>query len=154
MSELGRFCYNRSMLRSTPFLLFDGNCAEAMTFYHECLGGELTLTKVGDTPMKDQFPPEKHERIINAHLKSGSIEISATDWMASPVLEPLQGNTFAIFVVGESYDELKPVFDKLAGGANKQWFQELHDMPFGTYGQFFDKYGVQWIFRGSKTKSE
>jgi PhnB protein len=48
------------MLRSTPFLLFDGNCAEAMTFYHECLGGELALTKLGGTPMKDQFPPENH----------------------------------------------------------------------------------------------
>jgi uncharacterized glyoxalase superfamily protein PhnB len=33
------------MLECTPFLLFDGNCAEAMTFYHQCLGGELTLTK-------------------------------------------------------------------------------------------------------------
>ncbi len=30
------------MLHSTPFLLFDGDCAEAMTFYRECLGGELT----------------------------------------------------------------------------------------------------------------
>src|SRR5690348_4774237 len=55
-----------TMLRSSPFLLFDGNCAEAMTFYHACLGGELTLTKLGETPMKDGFPPEKHERIINA----------------------------------------------------------------------------------------
>ena len=54
------------MLQATPFLLFDGNCAEAMTFYHECLGGELTLTKLGDTPMKEQFPKEKHNRIINA----------------------------------------------------------------------------------------
>ena len=72
------------MLTCTPFLLFDGNCAVAMTFYHQCLGGELTLTKLGDTPMKDQFPPEKHNRMINAHLKSGAIEFSATDWMASP----------------------------------------------------------------------
>jgi len=34
------------MLRATPFLFFDGNCAEAMTFYQKCLGGELTLTKL------------------------------------------------------------------------------------------------------------
>ncbi|MGZ4128854.1 MAG: VOC family protein, partial [Actinomycetota bacterium] len=139
------------VLRSIPFLLFDGNCAEAMTFYRECLGGELTLTKLGDTPMKDQFPPEKHHRIINAHLRSGDLEISATDWMASPALEPLQGNTFAIFVVGGSYEELKRVFDNLAVGADKQRFQELHDMPFGIYGQFYDKYGVQWIFRGDRS---
>lgn len=138
------------MLRCTPFLLFDGNCAEAMTFYHQCLGGELTLTKLGDTPMKDQFPPEKHGRIINAHLKSGAIELSATDWMASPDYDPQYGNIFAIFMLGEGYDELKAVFDKLSAGAQTDRFQELHDMPFGVYGQLFDKYGYQWIFRGDR----
>jgi len=96
--------------------------------------------------MKDQLPPEKHSRLINAHLKSGDIDISATDWMASPAFEPVLGNMSAIFVVGEGYDELKAVFDKLADGADKQRFQELHDLPIGTYGQFYDKYGVQWIF--------
>jgi PhnB protein len=138
------------MIRMTPFLLFDGNCAEAMTFYQKCLGGELTLTKLGDTPMKAQFPPEKHNRLINAYLKSGAIEISATDWMASPAFEPKQGNMTAIFVIGEAYDELKEVFDKLGEGAEKERFQELHELPFGTYGQFYDRYGFQWIFKGDK----
>jgi len=138
------------MLRCVPFLLFDGNCAEAMTFYHQCLGGELILTKLGDTPMKTQFPEEKHHRIINAQLKSGALEISATDWIASPEFDPIQGNTFAVFVLGDSSDDLKSVFDNLAQGANKDHFQKLHDMPFGLYGQFYDKYGVQWIFKGGK----
>lgn len=138
------------MLRCEPFLLFDGNCAEAMTFYHSCLGGELTLTRLGDTPMKDQFPPEKHNRLINAHLKSGALEISATDWMASPALEPIQGNTYAVFVIGGAYAELKTVFDRLAAGADRAHYQDLHDLPFGTYGQFYDRYGVQWIFKGDK----
>jgi PhnB protein len=138
------------MLRCTPFLLFDGNCAEAMTFYQECLGGDLTLTKLGDTPMKDRFPREKHNRIINAQLKSGAIEISATDWMASPAFEPILGNMSAIFVTSATDDELKTVFDKLAQDADQQHFQALHTLPFGTYGQFYDKYGVQWIFRGAQ----
>jgi PhnB protein len=136
------------MLTCMPFLLFDGNCAEAMTFYHECLGGELTLTRLGDTPMKAQFPKEKHARLINAHLKSGAIEISATDWMAAPAFEPKLGNTFAVFIVGGAYAELRGVFDKLAQAAQPEHFQDLHDLPFGTYGQFFDRYGVQWIFKG------
>ena len=59
------------MLRCTPFLLFDGNCAEAMTFYHNCLDGELTLTKLSDTPMKAQFPPEKHPRACMQNRKRG-----------------------------------------------------------------------------------
>src|SRR2546423_262183 len=71
------------MLQTTPFLLFDGNCAEAMTFYHQCLGGELTLTKLGDTPMKAQFPPEKHNRMINAHVKTGNTGSNKTCWATS-----------------------------------------------------------------------
>lgn len=136
------------MLRCSPFLLFDGNCAEAMTFYHQCLGGSLTLTKLGDTPMKDLFPPDQHGRIINAHLSSGAIELSGTDWMASPALDPILGNMSALFVLGGDYDELRTIFDKLAEGAEKARFQDLHDMPFGTYGQFYDRYGRQWIFKG------
>jgi PhnB protein len=137
------------MLRCTPFLLFDGNCAEAMTFYQESLGGALRLTKLGDTPMAGQFPPEKHDRIINAHLLSGEIEISATDWMASPEFDPVPGNMSAIFVTGSGAEELRPVFDKLARGAEQKRFQDLREMPFGTYGQFYDRFGVQWIFRGA-----
>jgi len=123
-----------------------------MSFYQACLGGELVLTKVGDTPMKEMFPAEKHGRIINAQLKSGAIEISATDWMASPAFDPILGNMSALFIVGGAYDELKSVFDKLAAGAERERFQELHDLPFGTYGQFYDKYGVQWIFKGDSRK--
>ena len=110
-----------------------------MMFYHGCLGGTLTLTKLADTPMKDQFPIEKHPRIINAHLQSGDFEISATDWMAAPAFNPILGNMSAIFVIGDRYDELKTVFDRLAEGAEKERFQELHDMPFGIYGQYYDR---------------
>jgi len=141
------------MLRSIPFLLFDGNCKEAMTFYHNCLDGELILTRLADTPMKDQFPKEKYERLINARLKSGDIEISAADWMASPEFEPVQGNTYAIFIIGKSYAELKASFDKLKDGNNNTRLQDLHELPFGLYGQFYDKFGVQWIFKGDKNES-
>ena len=140
------------MLRCTPFLLFDGNCAEAMSFYHDCLGGNLMVTKLGETAMKAQFPPEKHGRIINAQLKSGALEISASDWMASPVFEPMLGNMSAVFVMGTAVDELKTVFDKLSVGADRDRFQALHEMPFGMYGQFYDRYGVQWIFRGDSSQ--
>lgn len=136
------------MLRCIPFLLFDGNCAEAMSFYQECVGGSLVLTRLGDTPMKSQFPPEKHARIIHASLTSGLIELSATDWMASPAFEPILGNMSALFIVGTDGAELKAVFDKLAVGAERGRFQDLHEMPFGTYGQFYDRFGKQWIFKG------
>jgi PhnB protein len=124
-----------------------------MAFYQECLGGELTLTKLSDTPMQAQFPPEKHNRIIYAHIKSGAIEVSATDWMASPALEPKPGNMYAIYVTGASYAEMKPLFDRLKDGAEQHTLQELHDVPFGTYGQLYDRFGVQWIFRGDPVQT-
>ena len=138
------------MLRAVPFLLFDGNCAEAMTFYHQCLGGELTITKLADTPMKEMFPAQKHSRVINANLTSDKIEISASDWMAAPQYEPHPGDTTAIFVIGEGYEELEATFKRLAEGAKKDKFQPLHELPFGMYGQFTDKFGVNWIFKSDK----
>ncbi len=52
----------------------------------------------------------------------------------------------AIFVRSESLDELRAAFDKLADGASEDRFQELHELPFGTYGQLVDRFGVHWIF--------
>ncbi len=133
----------------TPFLLFDGNCAEAMAFYHSCLGGELTITKLGETPMKDNSPPEHHGKVAYAHLKSRDMEFSATDWL-HPVRQPRQGNTVAMYVTGGTYSDLSKIFDELSRGADRDLLDELHDMPFGTYGHLADRFGVHWFFRGER----
>ncbi|MHB8221196.1 MAG: VOC family protein [Acidimicrobiales bacterium] len=83
------------MLNLTPFLLFDGECAEAMDFYWACFGGELVLTKVKDTPLKDQVPRELYDKVLHAHLKSGAIEFTATDWLHQ-TRRPKPGNTVAM----------------------------------------------------------
>src|ERR1700721_225158 len=131
----------------TPFLLFDGNCAEAMAFYKACLGGELTLTRLGDTPMGTDAPPEQQHKVTYALLKSDSVEFSATDWL-HPVRQPRPGNTVAIYLQADEYDELRAVFDKLAVGADKELLADLRELPFGTYGHLADRYGVHWFFRG------
>lgn len=137
-------------LHLTPFLLFDGNCAEAMQFYKDCFGGELTLLRLGDTPMKAGFPPEKHDRITYAHLKNGAVEFSATDWL-HPVQKPHTGNTTAMYVTGAEPDQLRRAFDRLAVGADQEFFVALKEMPFGLYGSLTDRYGKSWFFRGEKT---
>lgn len=142
---LFRVFYHKTVLRSTPFLLFDGDCAQAMAFYHTCFGGELSVSRLGDSPMKEQLPPEKHDRVINAHLQSGQVEMSATDWMSAPTYEPRQGNTSAIFVMADTRAELSEIFDRLAD-AHEERFQDLHDLPIGTYGQLTDRFGVSWVF--------
>ena len=140
------------MINLTPFLLFDGNCAEAMAFYQSCLGGDLTITKVGDAPMKDHMPPEQHHKVAHAHLKSGVVEFSATDWL-HPKRSPKQGNTMGMYVNGGKYKELRAIFDRLAAGADDELLDDLRDMPFGSYGHLADKYGVHWFFQGEKEEA-
>jgi PhnB protein len=130
----------------TPFLLFDGNC-EAMTFYRSCLGGELTIVRLGDTPMGAQAPPEQQQKVTYACLQSDQVEFSATDWL-HPTRAPRQGNTVAMyFQAGD--EELRAVFDKLAAGADQDLLDELREMPFGIYGHLADRYGVHWFFRSA-----
>ena len=138
-------------MKLMPFLLFDGNCAEAMTFYEGCLGGELAITKVGDTPMKAQMPAAQHHKVAFANLKSGLLEFSATDWMHA-TRTPKQGNTVALYISGGKYNELRTIFDKLAVGASKELLDDLRDLPFGSYGHLADKYGVHWFFQGDKSE--
>jgi hypothetical protein len=40
------------MTSLTPYLLFEGKCQQAMEFYNSCFGGELTATKVKDSPAR------------------------------------------------------------------------------------------------------
>lgn len=137
------------MTRVQPFLIFDGNCAEAMEFYKSCFGGELTVTRVRDTAMKDHMPPTQHNKVAYAQLKNDAIEFSATDWL-HPTRTPKQGNTVCIYVTAGSYNELRTTFDKLADGADPTLLDDLRDMPFGSYGHLADKYGVHWFFRSEK----
>ncbi len=138
------------MIHLTPFLLFDGNCAEAMDFYKSCFGGALVVTKLADTPMKEHTPPALHQRVVYAHLKSDAVEFSATDWL-HPTRKPIQGNTVAMYVVGEARDELQPIFDKLSAGADPNLLDALQNMPFGVYGHLADRFGVHWFFKGGTT---
>jgi PhnB protein len=137
------------MLRLTPFLLFDGNCAEAMEFYHICFGGDLKLTPLGETPMKDNFPVAQHQKLANAYLKSDAIEFSATDWL-HPTRKPKQGNTTAMYVNSDQPFELRTIFDRLSSGADKEFLVDLREMPFGLYGRLTDRFGVEWFFRSEK----
>jgi PhnB protein len=135
------------MLGLTPFLLFDGYCDEAMAFYQSCLGGELSITRLGDTPMGRQASPEQRRKVAYAHLKSGALEFSATDWQHQ-TRRPVPGNTVAIYVTGGTYAQLRDIFDKLSVDADKELLDDLQDLPFGTYGHLADRYGVHWFFTG------
>ena len=128
----------------TPYLLFDGTCHPAMEFYKACLGGELTVMKVKDSPAKDHMPGPQQEKVLNAHLKRGALEISASDWLM-PNRTPRPGNTVCMYLSGGTFQELKLLFDKLSDGADVT--DPLKELFFGTYGALNDKFGVRWMFQ-------
>jgi len=132
------------MTTLTPYLLFDGTCQQAMEFYKSCFGGELTVMKVKDSPMKDHMPAVQQEKTLNAKLTKGNLEISASDWLM-PNRTPQPGNTVCMYLSGGTFQELKALFDKLSDGA--QVTDPLKEMFFGTYGALNDKFGVRWMFQ-------
>ena len=131
------------MLTLTPYLLFDGTCRQAMEFYKSCLGGELMATRVKDSPAKDHLPAAQHDKIVNARLKSGKLDISASDWLR-PDRTPIRGNTVCLYLSGGTYPELKTVFEKLSAGADVT--DPLKEQFYGAYGALNDKFGVRWMF--------
>jgi PhnB protein len=135
------------MTKLSPYLLFDGKCREAMEFYHSCLGGDLRLTRVKDSPAKDQMPAFQQEKVVNAYLSAGQVEISASDWLM-PNQTPVRGNTVCMYLNCGSYEELKAHFDKLSH--NAEVTDPLKDVFFGYYGALNDQFGVRWMFQANK----
>jgi PhnB protein len=132
------------MTSLTPYLLFEGKCQQAMEFYRSCFGGDLTATKVKDSPAKDFMPAVQQEKILNARLRSGKLEISASDWLR-PDQTPIRGNTVCLFLSGGTFEELRALFERLSEGAKVT--DPLKKQFFGTYGALDDRFGVRWMFQ-------
>ena len=132
-----------TMTTLTPYLLFDGTCHEAMEFYKSVFGGELMATKVKDSPAKDHMAAFQQDRVLNARLRSGAVEISASDWLMSGVT-PVRGNTVCLCLSEGTFEELKILFTKLA--ENAEVTNPLKEEFFGVYGALNDRFGVRWMF--------
>jgi len=134
-------------MQLTTYLLFDGDCKSAMEFYHSVLGGELTLTTVGESPMKGAFPASLHSRVVNARLKSRFADISASDWLR-PTGTLVKGNNVSMYISGGTPGDTTMLFQKLSERAEVT--DALTEQPFGLYGALNDKFGVGWRFHSEK----
>ena len=97
----------------TTYLLLDGNCKDAMRFYENVFRGQLALTEIGESPMKNHFPESMHRRILNARLIAPGIDLSASDWLR-PNQTPLMGNRVCLYISGGTYEETKRIFEELS----------------------------------------
>jgi PhnB protein len=135
------------MAQLNPYLSFDNNCREAMNFYKNCLGGELSLQTVSESPvMAAQMPTAMKNNILHSSLTSGGITIMASDLNRE---KPLEGNTVHLCINCESEAELNSFFSKLSFEGKVT--EPVADMPWGgKYGSLIDRYGKHWVFNLQK----
>ena len=77
------------MISLDPYLIFNGNCAEAMRFYVETFDGTVeTLLTYGASPVANECTADSAERVIHARLRCGERSIMASD---CPLDQPSDG---------------------------------------------------------------
>ncbi len=69
------------MTQINTYIGFNGKCREAMTFYQECLGGELSLQTFADSPIAAQCPAEAQQQILHSSLTKGALVLLGSDIM-------------------------------------------------------------------------
>lgn len=129
------------MKQAIPYLMFSGNCHEALNFYKECLGGEIkSIQTIGESPMAQHAQPEDKDRVFDSEFVAENIRFKASDDM--PGHEVSKGSNFAIFVHFSNPSEQATVFGKLSEGGQVQFPLE------NNFGMLVDKYRVQWMLAG------
>ena len=88
-----------------PYLIFNGNCDEAMRFYERTLGGKLEMMTHGQSPIADQIPPGSADRILHARLAFDGGVVMASDGMVSDSYKGMHG--FSVSVIYPTAAEAK-----------------------------------------------
>ena len=131
------------------YLTFNGNCREAMNFYKDCLGGELTLQTIGESPLADKMPPQMKECILHASLVKDCLVRMGSDMVGEKGL--IKGNNVSLAINCSSDEEIQNFYEKLSAGGNKD--HALEESFWGaTFGDLTDKYGNHWLLNFEKNK--
>jgi PhnB protein len=139
------------MPQITAYLIFDGNCAEAMRFYERVLGGRLdALVRYADAPADAVMPilsDEDAGRVMYARLTLDEQTLLGSDATAG---HPYPGNRgVALALVYPTVSDAHRVFDLLAeGGSVTMPLQKTFWAE--AYGALVDRYGTRWMVSGGR----
>lgn len=126
----------------TPYLNFDGQCAEAFRFYADCLGGQITdMLTYGDTPMGGEVPPEWGGRIVNAGLVVEGSLIMGSD---SPVGHHTPAAGVYVSMQIDEVDRAEHVFTRMSEGGRVTMPMEKTFWA-ERFGMFVDRFGTHWM---------
>jgi PhnB protein len=134
------------MPQPIPYLAFDGQCADAMRFYKEALGGKLGMMNNAQSPMAAQCAREHLDRIIHARLElDGGTLLYAGDCPPGMPYQGIHGVSIALNY--DSVAKAEKVFNALLSGGKVT-------MPFSDafwakkFGMLTDRFGCHWIVNG------
>ncbi|WP_431218872.1 VOC family protein [Leifsonia xyli] len=130
------------MTRVFPYLNFRGDAREAMLFYREVFGGELTLNTAEDLGLA--VGDSRPSRVLHAQLVTGDgMVIAGGDIHADDPDAPEIGDVCTIMVSGDEAS-LERIWSMLSAGGRV-------DVPWGRadwgdlFGSCVDRFGVSWL---------
>jgi len=124
-----------------PYLNFDGETRDAMTFYAKCLDAELVIQSFRDSGMES--PPGGEDRTIHAMITKGNVVIMASDTMPGERL--VKGNNVWINIDCTDTAEQDKLFAALGEGGTV--VMPLADQFWGArFGMLNDRFGLGWMF--------
>jgi PhnB protein len=127
--------------RLNPYLSFRTNAREAMEFYKEIFGGELTISTFAD--LQASQDPADADLVMHSQLESPSgLTLMGSDTPGRMEYRP--GNTFSVSLSGDDDAELRGYWEKLSDGGTVT--MPLEVAPWGdAFGMCTDKFGVAWL---------
>lgn len=130
-----------------PHLHFQGNCREAFDFYARTLGGKIVFAMTfGESPAREQTPPEVRNQIIHARLEIGSQYLLGCD-APGDRYHPPQG--FNVMAAVEQPAEAERIFSTLAqDGSVGMPLQETFWAQ--RFGMCTDRFGIPWMVNCAK----
>jgi PhnB protein len=125
-----------------PYLTFNGNCREAMSFYQQCFGGELYFQTIGDSPISERMPARMKNCILHAELRMDKLVIMGTDMVNESGL--LKGNAVTLMLQFENDKEIWTCYHQLSKGGNRTYPLALTFWGV-LLGGLTDKFGYHWL---------
>jgi PhnB protein len=131
-------------MQVTPYLYFRGACEDALKFYQSCGIGEIRLLwRYESTPMAERDGGVWRDKVLHSLFEGPGLRLFAGD---GPDSEPMKGS--ALLIEENDLEKAQTLFATLsAGGRVTVSFKQ---QSWGdTYGNFTDKFGVQWAVNSS-----
>ena len=129
-------------MQLNPYLLFNGDCAEAFKFYEQTLGGGIeTISKFAGSPAAEHVPPNWGDKVLHASMVIGDQHLMGSDAPPGQYQKP-EGISVSISLNDPAKGE--QIFNALAqGGKTTMPFQKT--FWASGFGMCTDRFGIPWM---------